>query len=229
MAHVSSPVNNQARPTAGHLRRLVDFAEPRRDDTCLDIAPSGLADLIGPWVRDVTSAPAGSLPDGSFTLVTAQLALAHTPKSDQVKLVRDLLRVCRGRLVLADLVRTRAGDCDRLEHLRDPAYVAMRTFPELLDVLRKAGGWARRFDVFTIERPIEPWLADAEDPDRIRKELDDELEGGPWTGSRPRMIGNELWFTQSWAYFAVEPVPPAQTIERTKSFRLRRAAALRHR
>jgi hypothetical protein len=207
----------------------VDFAEPRRDDTCLDIGPSGLASLIGPWVREVTSATAGALPSGTYTLVTARLALARTRKDDQVGLVRDLLRVCGGRLVLADLVRTRAGDGDRLERLRDPEYVAMRTFPELLDVLRKAGGWTRRLDVFTIERPVEPWLADAHDPDRIRRELGDELDGGPRTGSRPRLIGNELWFTQSWAYFAVEPVGQARTIERTRPFSLRRGGVPRRR
>lgn len=229
MPRASSPASGQASPTAGHLRRLVDFAEPRRDDTCLDVGPYGVADLIGPWVREVTGAAAGSLPPGRFTLVTARLALARTPKGRQVRLVRDLLGVCDGRLVLADLVRTRAGDGDRLERLRDPAYVAMRTFPELLDVLRKAGGWARRIEVFTIERPVEPWLAGASDADRIRRELGEELDGGPRTGSRPRMIGDELWFTQSWAYFAVEPIGQAQTIERTKPFRLRRAAAPRRR
>jgi hypothetical protein len=225
----SSPARGQATPTAGHLRRLVDFAEPRRDDTCLDLAPSGLAGLLRPWVREVTSADAGSLPPGSYTLVTACLALARTRPGDQVRLVRDLLRVCGGRLVLADLIRTRAGDGDRLERLRDPAYVAMRTFPELLDVLRKAGGYTRRLDVFTIERPVEPWLATAPDPERIRRELGDELDGGPRTGSRPRLIGSELWFTQSWAYFAVEPIGQARTLERTRPFSLRRGGVPRRR
>jgi hypothetical protein len=228
----SSPASGQATPTAGHLRRFVDFAEPRRDDTCLDLAPSGLAGHLRPRVREVTTATAGSLPSGRYTLVTARLALARTRKDDQVTLVRDLLRVCGGRLVLADLVRTRAGDGDRLERLRDPAYVAMRTFPELLGVLWKAGGWTRRLDVFTIERPVEPWLADARDPERIRQELDDELDGGPRTGARPRLIGDELWFTQSWAYFAVEPVEPVgqgPALERTRPFSLRRGRAPRRR
>lgn len=229
MPQVSPPASGQATPTAGHLRRLVDFAEPRRDDTCLDLAPSSLAGLLRPWVREVTSASPGTLPPGSYTLVTARLALARTPKDDQVRLVRDLLRVCGGRLVLAELVRTRAGDGDRIQRLRDPAYVAMRTFPELLDVLRKAGGHTRRLDVFTIERPVEPWLAKASAPDRIRQELGDELDGGPRTGSRPRLIGKEMWFTQSWAYFAVEPIGQAHTLERTRPFSLRRGGAQRRR
>lgn len=188
------------------LRRLVDFTEPRRDDTCLDIGPgtSGLATAIRPWVREVTSAAPGSLPSEEFTLITARLALART--DDPVRLVRDLLRLCSGRVVLAELVRTRAGDGDRIERLRDPAHNAMRTFHELLDALERAGGWARRLDVFTIERPVEPWLAEAHEPDQIRQELSDELDGGPATGVRPRMVGGELWCAQSWTYLAVEPV-----------------------
>jgi len=213
VAQASSQATSEAKTPTCHLRRLVDFAEPRRDDTCLDIAPgtSGLASAIRPWVRDVTSAAAGALPAETFTLVTARLALART--DDQVGLVRDLLRVCAGRLVLADLVRTRAGDGDRIERLRDPAHTAMRTLPELLDVVERAGGRARRLDVFTIERPVEPWLAEASEPDLIRQELGEELDGGPRTGSRPRMIGSELWFTQSWAYFEVEPAAkPARSV-----------------
>jgi hypothetical protein len=202
----SSQASNQVSGTACDLRRLVDFAEPRRDDTCLDIAAgaSGLAAAIRPRVRELTSATAGALPSGRFTLVTARLALGRS--EDQIGLVRDLLAVCGGRLVLADLVRTRAGDGGHIERLRDPAHTTMRTKSELIELLRRAGGWTRRLDVFTIERPIEPWLAEAREPERIRRELADELEGGPVTGSRPRMIGSELWFAQSWAYFAVEPI-----------------------
>ncbi|GLY83870.1 class I SAM-dependent methyltransferase [Actinoallomurus iriomotensis] len=189
--------------TACHLRRLVDFAEPRPDDVCLDVSGvSGLASAIRPWVGELTSAAEESLPSGSFTLVVAPLGHA---RGDQVRLVRDLFRVCRGRLVLADLVRTRAGDGDHIERLRDPDRTKMRTFRELLDLVERAGGQTRRMDVFTVERPIDPWLAGARDPDRIRRELTAEIDGGPRTGARPRLIGSELWFTQSWAYLAVEP------------------------
>lgn len=206
MPQASSQANSQATSTAWHLRRLVDFAEPRRDDICLDITSggSGLSLAIRPWVRDVITATVGSLPSEKFTLVTASLALGRS--NDQIGLVHDLLRICGGRLVIADLVRTRAGDSDRIERLRDPAYTTKRTLAELLDILKRAGGWTRRLDVFTIEHPVEPWLAEAHEPERIRRELVAELEGGPMTGARPRLIGNELWFAQSWGFFAVEPV-----------------------
>ena len=228
MAQASSQATSEATTPTCDLRRLVDFAEPRIDDTCLDVAPgpSGLAEAIRPWVRDVTSAAAGALPAETFTLVTARLALART--DDQARLVRDLLRACSGRLVLADLVRTRAGDGDRIERLRDPEHTPMRTLSELLDVLERAGGRARRLEVFTIERPVEPWLAEASEPDLIRQELADELDGGPQTGSRPRMIGSELWFTQSWAHFAVEPAKPAKSMKSLRSVRRRVAAPRRH-
>jgi hypothetical protein len=207
-----SQASSQAAEAAGHLRRLVDFAEPRPDDTCLDVSlgASALASAIRPSVREVTSAGIGPLPEGPFTLVTARLTLARA--ADPVGLLRDMLRICGGRLVLADLVRTRTGDGSHIERLRDPAHTATPTPPELIELLRRAGGTMRRFDVFTIERPVEPWLAQAREADRIRRELAAELDGGPRTGARPRLIGRELWFAQSWAYIAAEPVrrrPPA--------------------
>lgn len=227
MPSVIWQATGQANDEARHLRRLVDFAEPRRDDTCLVLGPgaSALGAALRPHVHDVTDAVAGSLPRGGFTLVTARLALARA--QDPAGLAHDLLRLCAGRLVLAELVRTRAGDVGHIERLRDPAHFTMRTFAELIDLLGRAGGRTSRFEVFTIERPIEPWLAEAREPDRIRRELAAELDGGPVTGARPRLVGRELWFAQSWAFFAVEPVrsrrpaPPVHPARRASAPPLR--------
>jgi hypothetical protein len=172
------------------VRRLVEFAEPREDDVCLEISDDPML-APGPQVRTATAS--GALPDGPFTLVTAVLAL--TRAADPAALAREMLRVCRGRLVLAELDRRR-GD-DRLG--------ARQSRRGLIDLLAEAGGEVRRLDVFTIERPLEPWLALTEDADRIRDELVAEIDGGPSTGARPRLIGDELWFAQSWAYIAAEP------------------------
>ncbi|WP_433180473.1 class I SAM-dependent methyltransferase [Actinoallomurus sp. CA-150999] len=187
------------------MRRLVDFAEPRPDDTCLDVTcgASDVAPLLGPRVQRLTSADATAPPEGPFTLITARLT--PTPDTDPVTLVRRLLGVCSGRLIITDLVRTRAGDSGRIERLRDPARTTTRTFGDLMDLVHEAGGETRRLEVFTIERPVEPWLAAVGNGDRIRKELTAELDGGPKTGARPRLIGRELWFTQSWAYVAAAP------------------------
>lgn len=192
---------------ACHLRRFVDFAAPGTDDVCLDVASGdpGLAFEIEPRVHELTSADIAELPDGPFSLVTAWLALAHS--ADPAETLRELLRVCGGRLVLADLVRTRTGDCSRIEHLRDASPRALPELAELTALVHEAGGEVRRLDVFTIERPIDPWLDGAADPALIRRELTDELDGGPRTGARPRLIGGELWFAQSWAHLAVDPAP----------------------
>jgi hypothetical protein len=205
-----------ATEAACHVRRLVEFAEPRPDDTCLNVGCGAfdVAGVLDPWVRRTTRADAGSVPDGPFTLITA--CLTPTPDADPVALIRRLLDVCSGRLVVADLVRTRAGDSGRIERLRDPARTATRTFGDLVELVREAGGETRRMDVFTIERPMEPWFAEAADRAQVRAELTAELDGGPKTGARPRLIGRELWFTQSWAYLAVEPVSAAEAAPRPR-------------
>jgi SAM-dependent methyltransferase len=156
-----------------------------------------------------------SLPykDGVFTLVTAQLALHSV--ADPLTAVREMLRVCRpdGRLVVAGRVQANTGGAanaarDRLERLRDPAHAGTPSLSRLTGLLTEAGADVRRLDVFVVERPAEPWLAgcDGTVADRIRSALLAEIDGGPHTGVRPRMIGGELWFTQSWAHIAATPL-----------------------
>lgn len=148
---------------------------------------------------------------GSFSLVVCRSSLGRM--ADPAGALREMLRVCRpgGRLVVADLVRTRysAPEREKLERLRDPSRSATPSVARLADLVAEAGADIRRLDVFTIERPAEPWLADAPDPraaHRVREALLTEIEGGPRTGAKPRLIGGELWFTQSWAYIAAQPV-----------------------
>ncbi|MFC5748673.1 class I SAM-dependent methyltransferase [Actinomadura rugatobispora] len=158
-------------------------------------------------------ADATALPyrDGSFTLVTARFSLFSL--GDPNRVLRELLRVCRpgGRLIIADLVRGNLAqpDRDRIERLRDPDHPGTPSIAAITDMITSAGASIRRLDVFTVERPLEPWLAGARDPraaDRIRAALLDEVDGGPRTGAKPRVIGGELWFTQSWAHVAAEPI-----------------------
>lgn len=201
MPLTSSPATG----TACHVRRLVDFAEPRPGDVCLDVATGdrAVATALGPRVAEITTAGPDTVPAGPFTLVT--VCLTPAPATDPDDLLRRLLDVCTGRLVVADVVRTRAGDCGHIERLRDPRRTATRTPRELIELVERAGGRTRRLDAFTIERPLEPWLDGGGGRDRAVRELIAELDGGPATGARPRLIGRELWFAQSWAYVAAEP------------------------
>ncbi|QXJ24128.1 methyltransferase domain-containing protein [Actinomadura graeca] len=287
MPHPATAIQDSGRALAPHLRRLLDFAEPGRDDVCLDVSRGDgpMPAALGPRVRHVTAvnampaaAPAGrggrmttvtfgtgpvscggtpprtprnspvritdgdlrptppapmerprgaggpdgttvradatALPyrDDTFSLVTARFSLYNLGEPEAV--LRELLRVCRpgGRLVVADLVRGNlAGpDRDRIERLRDPRHPGTPSIARLTEMVTSAGGSIRRLDVFTVERPVEPWLDGAHDDaaaDRIREALTDEVDGGPRTGAKPRIIGGELWFTQSWAHLAAEPIP----------------------
>ena len=147
--------------------------------------------------------------DRVFTLVTAQLALNSL--ADPPASVREMLRVCRpdGRLIIAGRVRTNSASAarDRLERLRDPAHAGTPALSRLTGLLAAAGAGVRRLDVFVVERPAEPWLAgcDEASADQIRAAMIAEIDGGPRTGVRPRLIAGELWFTQSWAHIAAVP------------------------
>jgi SAM-dependent methyltransferase len=216
------------------LSRLVDFAEPETEDVCLDVSfgHGPVAAAIRPRVRGTTvvdvapqpvraadvPAPATvradprALPfrDHSFTMVTMHFTLYRLP--DAPRVLREMLRVCRpdGRLIISDLIRTShpGGDRDLLERLRDPDHPGTPSISRLAEVLAGAGAAVRRFDVFTIERPAEPWLTTTGDPiaaTQLRRALTAEVDGGPPTGARPRVISGELWFSQSFAHVAAVP------------------------
>lgn len=162
----------------------------------------------------VVKADAAALPyqDNAFSLVTARFSLYNLGDPDSV--LRELLRVCRpgGRVVIADLVRGNltGPDRDRIQRLRDPDHPGTPSIARLTEMITSAGGSIRRLDVFTVERPVETWLGGSCDDataERIRHALIDEVDGGPRTGAKPRIIGGELWFTQTWAHVAAEPIP----------------------
>lgn len=222
------------------LDRLVAFAEPVIDDVCLDVTygHGPVTAALRPRVRFVTAVDAAPQPvlpadppsatvradplalpfrDHSFTMVTTRFSLYRLP--DRPRALREMLRVCRpgGRLIIADLIRTNhaKGDRDQLERLRDPDHPGTSSIAGLAEVLAGAGAAVQRFDIFTIERPAEPWLASAGDAitaTQLRRALTAEVDGGPPTGARPRVISGELWFSQSFAHVAAVPQrAPQQT------------------
>lgn len=210
------------------LGRLVDFAEPEPTDHCLDICygPGPLAAALTPRVSKVTTVGIGPDPSGDlwanakalpyrddmFSLVTARFSLHRLP--DPRVALREMLRVCHpgGRIVIADLARTNCSSDhrDALERVRDPSYRATPPIGDFTAMIEAAGATVQRLDLLTVERPAEPWLTAARDPRiaaRLRDVLLAEIDGGPKTGARPRIIGGELWFTQTWAHIAASPAP----------------------
>lgn len=205
------------------LTRLADFAEPRPDDEALDLCygASPLACALTPRVGSLASVDLGPgtgaepvalpYPDAAFSLVTARFTLLRM--EDPAAALREMLRVCRptGRIVLAELARTNCSSDhrDALERVRDPSFRATPPIGDLIAMVESAGARIHRLDLLTVERPAEPWLAAACDPriaERLRQVLLAEVDGGPKTGAKPRIIGGELWFTQTWAHLAAVPV-----------------------
>jgi SAM-dependent methyltransferase len=221
VAYGDGPIAAALRPRVRHVASV--DAGPRPElrhpgaRAAPDTAPHALprvlaapADWVGPDSGAVhASTLALPYKDRVFTLVTAQLALHSL--ADPLGSVREMLRVCRpgGRLIIAGRVRTNAASAarDRLERLRDPAHAGTPTLSRLTGLLAAAGAEVRRLDVFVVERPAEPWLADCDEVSarQIRAAMIAEIDGGPRTGVRPRLIGGELWFTQSWAHIAAVP------------------------
>lgn len=211
------------------LVRLADFAEPSPADQVLDVCwgPSPMALALEGRVGRITaagigpeqqtgrfSADATALPfaDGAFSLVTARFALHRL--ADPAAALAEMLRVCHpsGRIVLADLARTNLSSDhrDALERVRDPSFRSIPRIDDLLTMVCRAGARVTGMDLLSVERPAAPWLEAAPDPriaERLREVLLAEVDGGPKTGARPRIIGGELWFTQTWAHLAARPEP----------------------
>jgi SAM-dependent methyltransferase len=196
-----------ARALAGRTRHV----------TALDLTPemlaTGKARADAEGVSNVVfqHGDATRLPflDGSFTLVISRFSLHQV--AEPAKVATELVRVCRpgGRVVVADLVVNPAvpGDPDRIERLRDPSHGAMLTVQAIEGLLTSAGADLEASDVFDVERPVAAWLEQARTPGdvggRIEAELRQDLGGGPPTGMRPLMVGDDLWFTQTWAHVSV--------------------------
>jgi ubiquinone/menaquinone biosynthesis C-methylase UbiE len=141
-------------------------------------------------------------PDASFDVVVARYAVHHF-EDPQVPL-REMVRCLRpaGRVAVADIVAdpdpTVAAAQNHLERLRDPSHTRMLALDELAGALEGAGLRVVAADTREVERPLAPWLdqADAIAATRaaIGAELAAELAGGPVTGFQPREVDGEMRF-----------------------------------
>jgi ubiquinone/menaquinone biosynthesis C-methylase UbiE len=141
-------------------------------------------------------------PDASFDVVVARYAIHHF-EAPEVP-VAEMVRCLRpgGRIALADVVAdpdpSVAAAQNHLERLRDPSHTRMRALEDLAALLQRAGTTIAAADTREVERPLAPWLdqADALAATRsaIGAELAAELAGGPPTGFRPREVDGEMRF-----------------------------------
>ncbi|MFB4310470.1 class I SAM-dependent methyltransferase [Actinomadura sp. GTD37] len=185
-----------------------------RHVTALDLTPAMLAegkrdaDHAGLTNITFTRGDATALPyvDRSFTLVATRFSLHQV--ADPEAVVKEMVRVSRpgAALIIADLVRPDGveGDPDRIERLRDPSHAAALTESGIADLVAAAGAEVKRAERFDYVRPLDPWLAFSQTPDdaaaQIRRELEDELAGGPATGMRPSMVDGVLHFAHSYLF-----------------------------
>ncbi|MEU5882072.1 methyltransferase domain-containing protein [Spirillospora sp. NPDC047279] len=194
-----------------------------RHVTALDITPAmleqGKREADADTLTNVTFTRGDALDlpyaGRSFTLVVTRFSLHHF--ADPAAVVREMVRVSRpgAAIVVADLVRPDLADqgdadVDRLERLRDPAHGTTLTSGQITAMLGEAGAEVKRTDTFDLVRPLDQWLELSQPPEevraRIRKELEDELAGGPATGLRPALVDGELHFTHANGFFlAIAP------------------------
>ena len=193
-----------SRAIAGRVRHV----------TALDLTPAMLAegkreaDRAGLTNVTFTRGDATALPylDRSYTLVATRFSLHQV--ADPEAVVREMARVSRpgAALIIADLIRPDGleGDADRIERLRDPSHGTMLTESQIADLVTAAGAEVKRAERFEYVRALDPWLEFSQTPDgdaaQIRRELEDELAGGPATGMRPSMVDGVLHFTHSYIF-----------------------------
>ncbi|HET6626141.1 MAG TPA: methyltransferase domain-containing protein [Nocardioidaceae bacterium] len=151
---------------------------------------------------------AASLPfdDGSFSLVVTRFSLHHF--ADPAPMLDEIVRVTApgGRVVVKDLVSSAepglAAGQDEVERLRDDSHVSMPVENMVRVWLQARGCEVEQVARKTVDRPLEPWLAQSLTPDApadaVRSLLADEVAGGRVTGMRPHLQDGALWFHQTW-------------------------------
>ena len=159
-------------------------------------------DGVGNVVFVCGDAAALPFPDASFDVVVSRYAVHHfeTPEIP----LREMVRCLRpgGRIAVADIVvdpdPSVASAQNHLERLRDPSHTRMLALEDLAALLQRTGMTIVAAEAREVERPLAPWLdqADALAATRaaIGAELAAELAGGPPTGFRPREVDGEMRF-----------------------------------
>jgi ubiquinone/menaquinone biosynthesis C-methylase UbiE len=196
----------------GHAAR--QLAPRVRAAVALDVTPAmlgaGKAAAEREGVENVAfmRGDASALPflDDSFDVVVTRFALHHVERPYDV--LAEIVRCARpgGQIVVADMLADAdeavARRQNQLERRRAPSHASMLAPAELCATLEQLGAGEVSIEVREIDRPLQPWLDQANVSegvaDAIRAELRAELAGGVSSGFRPHERDGELRFVQRW-------------------------------
>jgi SAM-dependent methyltransferase len=145
---------------------------------------------------------------GSFDVAVCRFALHHLQHPGLA--VAEMARVLRpgGHAALVDMIAapnaTVAAQQDRIETLRDPSHTRMFSGEGLRELAAGHGLEVVAFDAHPVQRPVGPWLEQAQTPAGPAADIESELlaearRGGTPTGMSPELRDGELWFTQTFA------------------------------
>lgn len=162
-----------------------------------------LADDAG--LRNITflRGDAAALPwrDRRFDLAVCRLTLHQV--ADPAAVVREMVRVSRGRVAVIDITAPddpgTADETNRIERLRDPSHGTTLTIDEIHRLLTDAGAQVVATSRHDQPVDIEDWMHRTATPEpvraAIRTRFAEELGGGPATGLRPSTDGT---LTHEW-------------------------------
>jgi SAM-dependent methyltransferase len=190
---------------AAHLGRAL--APHVRHVSALDLTPEMLEQgrRLAAGVPNIAflEGDAVALPwcDAQFDLVVCRLTLHQV--ADPAAVVREMVRVSRGRVAVIDLTAPEdpvvAAETNRLERLRDPSHAATLTLGQVRDLLTAAGASVTSTTSHDNAVDIEDWLERTATPPAARTEIRArfaaELAGGALTGLRPNTNGT---FSHVW-------------------------------
>jgi ubiquinone/menaquinone biosynthesis C-methylase UbiE len=201
---VAAGTGHAARELAGRVRVAV----------ALDVTPAMLEAGKAAGERDAIEnivfmrGDAAALPflDASFDVVVTRFALHHVERPRDV--LAEIARCVRpgGRVGVADMLadddEAVARPQNRLERARDPSHTGLLSRTELIALLDELGFGEIAVETRDVERPLQPWLDQAnvagDVAEAIRRELREEIAGGEPSGFRPYERGAELCFVQRW-------------------------------